>query len=289
MTPPSSASVPKHHDITGVEDEWTFVRPKKPRRNNPPRPSQTPSPATSRPPARTAPPRSVSDIAAEYRALRSAWESSPACRAVRALVAAHAAAAPVTQAVCLGIGTFDPADGGWEARRRTYLQLIAFLVMVDELDKKTGGSKLPCFFQEPAFTASDASFIASLGHRVVDSPAGCERVDRSTLLFGVHLYRPVYALALKNGLPAVFVGTGWDVWDHVSLADDARDLAGLEVMEQTYEKAAFPQDALGTAFSSTSVYWRPAASEQALPGSSREAAADTQDDLADNLASVSIT
>ena len=72
---------------------------------------------------------------------------------------------------------------------------------------------MPCFFQEPVFTASDAAFITSLGHHVVDSPAGCERVDGSTLLFGVHLYRPIYALALKNSLPAVFVGTGWDVWD----------------------------------------------------------------------------
>ena len=75
------------------------------------------------------------------------------------------------------------------------------------------GEKVPCFFQDPIFTASDKAFIESLGHSVVDSPAGCERVDSSTLLYGVHLYRPIYALALKNGLPAVFVGTGWDVWD----------------------------------------------------------------------------
>ncbi|KND91756.1 hypothetical protein TOPH_03898 [Tolypocladium ophioglossoides CBS 100239] len=235
------------------DDEWTFVQPKKTRRAN--------ALTASIPPPRTGPLRAVPDIAAEYRA-----------------------------AVCLGIGTFDPADGSGEARRRTYVQLIAFLVMVDELEKNAGGEKLPCFFQEPIFTASDRSFIASLGHRVVDSPAACERVDRSTLIFGVHLYRPVYALALKNGPPAVFVGTGWDVWDRVSLAEEPHDLASLKVMEQTYGKAAFPQDALGTAFSSTSVYWRRAASEEAVPAAaSREGEAHAQDDLADKLASVSIT
>lgn len=38
-------------------------------------------------------------------------------------------------------------------------------------------------------------------------------VDGETLFFGVHLYRPIYAMALKDSLPAVFVGTGWDIWD----------------------------------------------------------------------------
>lgn len=38
-------------------------------------------------------------------------------------------------------------------------------------------------------------------------------VHDQTLLFGVHLYRPVYASSLEASLPAMFVGTGWDVWD----------------------------------------------------------------------------
>lgn len=238
MTPPAASPGPEPE--AHGDDEWTFVKPRRSRRSNPPGRADTSSPAPPTPARRTGPPRPVRDIAAEYRALRAAWEPSPACRSLRALVAARAAAAaaPVTQAVCLGIGTFDPADGGWEARRRTYVQLIAFLVMVDELgappppfpahaaikwgnadvtdddaEKEAGARTVPCFFQEPVFTASDRAFIASLGHRVVDSPAGCERVDGATLLFGVHLYRPVYALALRNGPPAVFVGTGWDVWD----------------------------------------------------------------------------
>ena len=143
MTPTSAASAPEHDAVRSVdEEEWTFVKPRKAHRNKPRDASHASSPTPTAPNARAGPLRPVSDIAAEYRSLRATWESSPACHSLRALVAARAAAAPVTQAVCLGIGTFDPADGGWEARRRTYVQLIAFLVMVDEL-----GADLP----PPAF------------------------------------------------------------------------------------------------------------------------------------------
>lgn len=43
-------------------------------------------------------------------------------------------------------------------------------------------------------------------------------VSDNTLLFGVHLYRPLYAQALDSNLPAIFVGTGWDIWDRFVLA-----------------------------------------------------------------------
>ena len=37
---------------------------------------------------------------------------------------------------------------------------------------------------------------------------------------------------------------------------DEHNLGNLEKMERTYKKATFPQEGSGTAFSSTSVYWR---------------------------------
>lgn len=79
--------------------------------------------------------------------------------------------------------------------------------------EKHAGEPIPCIFQEPVFTSADRDFIAGLGHSVVDSPEACDRVDPDTFLFGIHLYRPIYALALRKCLPALFVGTGWDVWD----------------------------------------------------------------------------
>lgn len=72
---------------------------------------------------------------------------------------------------------------------------------------------MPCYFQEPLFTKSDKALISRLGHTVVDSPRGCDLVDGNSLVFAVHLYRPVYAMALRRHVPAIFVGTGWDVFD----------------------------------------------------------------------------
>ncbi|KAJ6442383.1 SRR1 domain-containing protein [Purpureocillium lavendulum] len=339
------------------DGEWTTIKPKNRRHrgnrthdnphNQSPLSGASPSSSSSRhkfsPPARTDPPRSVASIESEYNTLRRAFETTSCCASLRALAARIAATdgtsghrggrrrrssggdgnqtdktpPPVTKAVCLGIGTFDPPDGGWEPRRRTFLQLIAFVVLVEELERLTH-TTIPCIFQEPIFTASDAAFLtSSLGHSVVEHPRACRAVDRRTLLYGVHLYRPIYALALAgggkgganaataataaaaaaaattfaasdgdvqddddgDGLPAVFVGTGWDVWDAVTLGgggdeegDEADDgfMARLRLMEDTYARADFPQDeaAHGTAFSSTSVYWRrgPGVSGEDLEG-----------------------
>lgn len=154
---------------------------------------------------------------------------------------------------------------------------------------------IPCLFQEPLFSASDTAFLTSLGHSVVCHPAACRAVDAHTLLYGVHLYRSLYALALARGraatdtpptpasgsshgddddddaLPAVFIGTGWPVWDAVMLSgpdglaegqpagdgSDAALMARLRRIEDEYESEPFPQDEpRGTAFSSTGVYWR---------------------------------
>lgn len=73
--------------------------------------------------------------------------------------------------------------------------------------------KIDCFFQDPVFNTSDKAFLKNLGHTVVETPAGCEMIDQDTLFFGVHLYKPIYAMALEKHLPAIFVGTGWEVWD----------------------------------------------------------------------------
>ncbi|KAK5999237.1 hypothetical protein PT974_01629 [Cladobotryum mycophilum] len=173
--------------------------------------------------------------------------------------------APVTRAICLGIGSFDPPDGGWEAKRKTYIQLIAFLIMVEELEKSLA-TKIPCIFQEPIFTEHDRTFLTNLGHQIVDSPRGCELVDKGTFFYGVHLYRPIYVMALKNTTPAIFVGTGWDVWDQVNISSEpSDDLFNLHEIELTYNKAPFPQDTT-TAFSSTSIYFRPPATTQEKDG-----------------------
>ncbi|GAB0134661.1 hypothetical protein EsDP_00003023 [Epichloe bromicola] len=226
--------------------EWCLVKPKPGRR------PRNPPPAAPAPASRAGPPRSLQDISFEYRRLRHDFPSKPCCRSIRRLISDNASSSSrVTKAVCLGIGTFDPPDGAWEAKRRTYTQLLAFEAIVDELEKATD-TTVQCIFQEPLFTDADAEFLASRGYSVVDAPLGSQAVTRDALLYGIHLYRPLYAEALKDGSPAMFVGTGWDTWDQLMLP--VEDLQGLKQMDETYQKWEFPQQ--GTAFSSTCLYWR---------------------------------
>lgn len=199
-------------DSSQDSDGWTRVPAKGRRRGGRSRPSAAPVAIGHSPGLpRTENLRSASDIADEYRRIRAQWETTEASQILRRFVTDHGPAS-VSTAVCLGIGTFDPPDGGWDTKRRTYVQLIAFLLVVEAFEGKLG-RKIECVFQEPVFTEPDKAFITSLGHQAVDSPQGFDMVKPGTLLFGVHLYRPIYAKALESCLPAVFIGTDLDVWD----------------------------------------------------------------------------
>jgi hypothetical protein len=84
-----------------------------------------------------------------------------------------------------------------------------------------------------------------------------DMIGPKTLFFGVHLYRGVYAKSLETSSPAIFVGTDWSAWDML-LPSHAAELHKLQEMDSHYAKASFPQGGCGNAFSSTSIYWRPA-------------------------------
>ncbi|OAA55104.1 Sensitivity To Red Light Reduced-like, SRR1 [Cordyceps fumosorosea ARSEF 2679] len=245
-----------------TDEGWTRVH-RKSRRH---RPSSAKSIASTQPhsspdtfaPRTSGVLRPPEALRADYDKLRAEWLASPACAALLRLLDAQPprVVVPVRRAVCLGIGTFDPADGAWEAKRAAYVQLCAFSTIVSQLEKYTQLS-VECVFQDPIFTPSDISFLTALGHRVVPSPAAYALVEGTTLLFAVHLYRPIYAAAFQQpDLPAMFVGTGWDVWDTVTM-EEATDLENMKRMDRTYTRHEFPQDAASTAFSSTSIYFAP--------------------------------
>lgn len=268
-----------HHTATPQEPEWTQVTSKSRRSGR----RTAPLPVVPR----TSDLRPAADLAADHRRLRARWEDDECCRRLRHLLSTHASRIKsVSRAVNLGVGTFDPADGSWEAKRSSHVQLIAFLVIVEELEKVTGG-KIECIFQDPVFTRSDKDFLASLGHQVVETPAACHMIDADSLLYGIHLYRPIYAMALENSLPAIFVGTGWDVWDDLSSTEG---LERMEEMEKTYTRCAFPQDSHGQAFSSTSIYWKPAP-EAATASSEQEAQGkpSAEDEISSKLESTTIS
>ncbi|KAM3541591.1 hypothetical protein ARSEF1564_005515 [Beauveria bassiana] len=194
-------------------------------------------------------------LRADHDKIHAQWLDSPAHEALIRLVDSHAQSLQIDKAVCLGIGTFDPEDGGWAAKRAAYVQLCALSTLTSQLEKYSKHS-IECIFQEPIFTDSDKSFLTSLGHRVVSSPAAYSLIDNATLLLAVHLYRPIYAAALQLNLPAIFIGTGWDVWDTVTM-EHSSDLDNMKKMHSMYSRHAFPQDITSTAFSSTSIYFMP--------------------------------
>ncbi|KAM3560887.1 hypothetical protein MY1884_002674 [Beauveria asiatica] len=199
--------------------------------------------------------RPPESLRADHDKIRVQWLDSPAHEALIRLVDSHAQDLQIDKAVCLGIGTFDPEDGGWEAKRAAYVQLCALSTLTSQLEKYSKRS-IECIFQEPIFTDSDKSFLTSLGHRIVSSPAAYSLIDNTTLLLAVHLYRPIYAAALKLNLPAIFVGTGWDVWDTITV-EQSSDLDNMKKMHTMYSQHAFPQDTTSTAFSSTTIYFMP--------------------------------
>lgn len=182
-------------------------------------------------------------LQAEYDRIQTQWLTSPAHESITNLVETHANSSTIKRAVCLGIGTFDPEDGAWAAKRAAFVQLCALSTLAAQLGMSINQDSFPkfaymlscslvflfgfclfalekyskqsiqCIFQEPIFTQSDKTFLHTLGHTIVDSPAAYSLIDDGTLLFAVHLYRPIYAAALHASLPAIYIGTGWDVWD----------------------------------------------------------------------------
>lgn len=200
----------------------------------PPRP---PPPAAGAPDnfrPNPAPRLSPQDIEADHQKIAAQWRATDSYATLRETVRSNAAShAPITRAICLGLGPFDPEDGSWTAQRRSHTQLAAFLAVVQVLgactqapvicappdltdsraDKQNHGH-IECFYQEPRFAQTDKDFIASaLRGKIVESPRSYDLVDETTLVFGVHLYRDIWADALRRSLPGMFVGTGWDVWE----------------------------------------------------------------------------
>ncbi|KAH6884096.1 hypothetical protein B0T10DRAFT_493595 [Thelonectria olida] len=202
----------------------------------------------------------ASELLADYHRMRPQWELQTCCRRMRELLAKNAGGLKtVSRAINLGNGTFDPHQAAWDGKRCSFVQLIAFTIMVEDLENITG-SKIKTVFQDPAFTTSDKEFLASLGHRVVEAPAAMALVDEDAFVFGIHLYREVYAEALEKSLPAILIGTGYSVWEEIL---DTDKLDRVEEVDRTYRRNPFPQETHGGALYGTFMYWRPGIETQA--------------------------
>lgn len=260
--------------VSNNDEEWKHVTRKKGRLRHVLAPAECDDSATvvsSNP----RPSLTSDDIRLVHMRVESEWRASSCYEALQKLLAEKKHDLPdVSKAICLGIGSFDPSNGSWRAKRTAHTQLEAFLTMAHALGtrRRSYGNpadgpadhvarRISLVVQEPAFTAADKQFCESLGFRVVDDA----KVDAHTLVFGIHLYHQTWRQVLGGGvLPAVFVGTACEAWQAVA---SAPRLEPMTRMEAEYAKCVFPD--VEYMFSDTCVYWRP--TEDGIRGRDGEA------------------
>ncbi|KAI0487720.1 hypothetical protein F4859DRAFT_267677 [Xylaria cf. heliscus] len=200
---------------------------------------------------------SLKQVKQDHDHFASEWTSSPAHGRLQELLSGHTSSTSVTKAICFGLGTFDPPAGEWFRKRTSHIQLAAFLVIVEHLQREAN-SYIRCVFQEPLFNAVDKAFIASLGHEVVESPVGFQLVDSETLAFGVHLYRDICTQIMATHIPVMYIGTSYNVWEDNPGSDLFRveDLNRLKELYQLSVSVKFPENQAETVFNSTTIHWR---------------------------------
>ncbi|KAK3330711.1 hypothetical protein B0H66DRAFT_72733 [Apodospora peruviana] len=203
------------------------------------------------------PESTVDDILSHHDVVSQEWLASDCWKALRDTLSdalSTQGRPPITKAVCLGPGPYDPSNGSAAARRTAHMQTAAFRSIVDMIGSH-GHQKIKRIIQEPAFTQTDNVFCARLGLEVVETPAAFSIVDPNTLLFGIHMELPTYHEALKT-LPGVFVGVGLGEWESlVDFDPQTRSLLGpFTEMDATYDKFGFPD--LNYIFFGTTIYWR---------------------------------
>ncbi|KAI1809703.1 hypothetical protein GGS20DRAFT_264445 [Poronia punctata] len=242
---------------TEAQDEWVKVQRRKGRHSRPGtagvRARAGPVASADLAPVPSPPSLSLEQVKEDHDRISGHWKSSASFGRLQGLLADNTASRSVTKAICFGLGTFDPADGAWDQKRKAHIQLAAFLSIVDHLQAQ-GGRQIPCFFQDPVFNSADKTFIESLGHQVVESPLGFRLIDESALAFGVHLYKDIYSQIIAIHTPAMFIGTAYQVWEDFHGVDNF-DWARMKDLDEACVKAAFPENPTDTAFSSTTIHW----------------------------------
>lgn len=126
------------HANANKEDKkslWTFVtRKSRSSKRGTPKPPGAPSDASENklPDAFDKP--TLDAVTTEYLRVRATFENEVCAKHIRKLVAAKVTPnVRISNAINMGIGQFGPYDNTVESRRSTYVQLIAFLIMVEEM------------------------------------------------------------------------------------------------------------------------------------------------------------
>ena len=117
----------------------------------------------------------------------------------------------LTQCISLGLGSFEEVAAERGVPQLTdsntsLHQLAVLTVMLRILHDRHDIQEV--YFQDPAFTQLEKTFLQSLGYTVLEHPAAIERISASTFLFAPFLVYPVAAKALAVAFPALYIGNG---------------------------------------------------------------------------------
>ncbi|KAH8648465.1 hypothetical protein BX600DRAFT_517851 [Xylariales sp. PMI_506] len=251
------------------EESWTYVTSKR-NRHQPGRRNKAPPTANlasnkkrpSQPQVSKSSQLTLTEIKADHEKFAKQWRDSACCRKLKEILESKTSELEMSKAICFGLGSFDPDDGSWNIKRRSHVQLAAFITLVEWMEKQSA-QKIRCLFQEPCLTVADTEFLVGLGYEVVTSPDGFESVSEDSLVYGIHLYRDIYAAALEKAIPAMFIGTEYDVWEGCTDTEDPT-LATMKALDEVCEKVSFPDDNdFYPTFTSTTIHWRKSSPEVA--------------------------
>ncbi len=125
-------------DTTG--SEWTQVVRKSKRGSQQSRdPKQEQEDATTEVTPNPNPSFTIEDIRSCHETIRAEWQASECHRLLREdLLSKTLQSHPtITKAICLGPGSFDPANGSWASRRTAHMQVEAFRTLAHALGELT--------------------------------------------------------------------------------------------------------------------------------------------------------
>lgn len=121
----------------------------------------------------------------------------------------------IQNAICIATNSFSRDN--WQARRRSMMQLVAFVDICQNIHLGHSGS-LPMSAQEPNYTAVDQSFLEKLGISIMDARKQCEggkpglgeageELRQTTFLFEPFMDLSGEAMdALFSKDPALYIG-----------------------------------------------------------------------------------
>lgn len=119
----------------------------------------------------------------------------------------------ITRVIGLACGSFVAQDPQDKQTVRSATQHALLLTLRDILSE-SGGQKaqIPCFVQDPGYTAVDKAALSESGFTVLDDPMGFVEVDDESVLVSIDSGCPVKEIIYDLAKPALIV---WEeAYDH---------------------------------------------------------------------------